>query len=258
MSASMVHAHQGRCGHRPRPGGVEIERWNDVNDASSTKKSAPERYRSNPQRSASALTKLLVSLFAAILIGAAAAALGTGRGAPLIGWDVLTVIFCGWTWAAIWRLDADSTASHANRDNPGHDLADLVLLGAAIASLLAVGMVLFGAGHANGNLKYVQAGFALISVFASWTLIHTVFTLKYARLYYSGRVGGIDFNEKDAPQYSDFAYLSFTIGMTFQVSDTNIQTKQIRRTALRHAWLSFPLGVVIISATINLVSGLAK
>jgi hypothetical protein len=86
----------------------------------------------------------------------------------------------------------------------------------------------------------------------------TVFTLRYARLYYSGQVGGIDFNETDEPDYRDFAYLSFTIGMTFQVSDTNIQSKQIRRTALRHAWLAFPLGVVIIATTINLVAGLAK
>jgi len=118
--------------------------------------------------------------------------------------------------------------------------------------------VLFGAGQADGNLRYIQAGFALLSIFVSWTLIHTVFTLKYARLYYSDEVGGIDFNESDAPEYSDFAYLSFTIGMTFQVSDTDIESKPIRRTALRHAWLSFPLGAVIIAASINLVSGLAK
>jgi uncharacterized membrane protein len=118
--------------------------------------------------------------------------------------------------------------------------------------------VLFVAGHANGNLKYLQAGFALVSVFMSWTLVHTVFTLKYAHLSYSSQVGGIDFNQADPPQHSDFAYLSFPMGMTFQVSDTNIESKQIRRIGLRHAWLSFPLGVGIISASINLVAGLAK
>ena len=95
----------------------------------------------------------------------------------------------------MWRLDAKSTASHAQSENPGRDLADVVLLGAAVASLIAVGVVLFGAGHANGSLKYLQAGLALVSVSVSWTLVHTVFTLKYARLYYSGRAGGIDFNE---------------------------------------------------------------
>ena len=206
----------------------------------------------------SARTKLLVSFGAAIAGGGVAAVAGAGRAAPLIGWDILALIFCGWVWSTVWRLNAESTAVHANREEPSRDLADLVLLGAAIASLIAVGAVLFGAGSASGNLKYAEAGLALFSVFVSWTLVHTVFTLKYARLYYSGTPGGIDFNETDPPDYADFAYLSFTIGMTFQVSDTNIESKQIRRTALRHAWLSFPLGAVIIATSINLVSGLAK
>ncbi len=211
-----------------------------------------------PPALASARTKLLVSLAAAIVGGTAAAVAGAAWAAPLIGWDILAVVFCVWVWATVWRLDAKSTASHAKREDPSFDLADLVVLGAAIASLIAVGVVLAGAGRVTGNLKYLQAGFAVLSVFVSWTLIHTVFTLRYARLYYSGQAGGIDFNETGAPDYRDFAYLSFTIGMTFQVSDTNIQSKQIRRTALRHAWLSFPLGVVIIATSINLVSGLAK
>ena len=212
----------------------------------------------HPRFASSARRKLSVALVAGLVGGVAAAAAGTGRAAPLIGWDVLGVTFCGWVWRTVWPMNARATAEHANRENPGRDLADLILLGAAIASLIAVGLVLFGAGHANGNLKYLEAALALFSVFVSWTLIHTVYTLKYARLYYSGSAGGVDFNEDDDPEYSDFAYLSFTIGMTFQVSDTNIESKQIRRTALRHAWLSFPLGVVIISASINLVSGLAK
>ncbi len=212
----------------------------------------------DPRILTSAQAKLLVSFGAAIAAGAAAAGAGLGRASFLIGWDVLALVFCGWVWSTVWRLDATATASHAKREEPNRDLADLVLLAAAIASLAAVGAVLFRVGSASGNLKYLEAGFALASVFVSWTLVHTVFTLKYARLYYSGEPGGIDFNEADAPQYSDFAYLSFTIGMTFQVSDTNIQSKQIRRTALRHAWLSFPLGAVIIATSINLVSGLAK
>jgi uncharacterized membrane protein len=205
-----------------------------------------------------ARTKLLVSFGAAIVVGAAAAAAGAGRAAPMIGWDILALTYCGWVWSTVWRMDAETTAGHATREEPSRDQADLVLLGAAIASLAAVGAELFGAGSTPGNLKYIEAGLALVSVFVSWTLVHTVFTLKYARLYYSGTPGGIDFNESGLPDYPDFAYLAFTIGMTFQVSDTNIKTKLIRRTALRHAWLSFPLGAVIIAACINLVSGLAK
>jgi uncharacterized membrane protein len=206
----------------------------------------------------SARTKLLVSLGAAIAGGLVAAAAGAGVDALLIGWDILALVFCVWVWQTVWRLSPDATASHARREDPSLDLANLVLLGAAIASLIAVGMVLVGAGGLSGASKYVQAGFALASVFVSWTLVHTVFTLKYARLYYSGKPGGIDFNEADAPDYGDFAYFAFTIGMTFQVSDTDIQSKPIRRLALRHAWMSFPLGAVIIATSINLVAGLAK
>jgi uncharacterized membrane protein len=201
-------------------------------------------------------------LLGACLAGLLAAAVATfwagARVAALIGWDAAAVAFCAWVWIDVWAMDAHATRSHAERDDPGRGWADLIVLGAAIASLIAVGAVLFGAGHAPGNLKYVEAAFALGSIFASWTLVHTVFTLRYARLYYTGGIGGIDFNEDGPPQYSDFAYLAFTIGMTFQVSDTDICDKTIRRMTLRHAWLSFPLGAVIIAASINLVAGLAK
>jgi uncharacterized membrane protein len=206
----------------------------------------------------SARTKLLVSFGAGIAGGAAAALAGADRVAPLVGWDILALVYAAWVWSTVWGLDPESSQAEANREDPSRHLADLVMLGAAIASLIAVGIVLLGVGGASGNAKYMYAGLALVSVFVSWTLVHTVFTLKYARLYYSGTAGGIDFNDTDAPDYHDFAYLAFTIGMTFQVSDTNIQSRQIRQTVLRHAWMSFPLVSVIIATSINLVSGLAK
>src|SRR5579862_9986451 len=137
----------------------------------------------------SARTKLLTAFGAAVAAGTAAGVAGAGRAAPLIGWDILAAVFCGWIWATVWRLDAEATQAYANREEPSRDMTDLVLLGAAIASLIAVGLVLFGAGRASGDLKYIEAGLALISVFESWTLVHTVYTLKYARLYYSGTPG---------------------------------------------------------------------
>ncbi|MGH3272714.1 MAG: DUF1345 domain-containing protein [Streptosporangiaceae bacterium] len=220
--------------------------------------SRPPASRPPTGRSSTARRKLLVSLAAAVAAGVGASTGGAGYAAPLIGWDVLALVFCSWVWLTVWRLDAGPTAGHAQREDPSHGAADLVLLGAAVASLAAVGVVLIGAGNDSALLKYLQAGLTVLSVFASWTLIHTVFTLKYARLYYSGDVGGINFNDPASPDYRDFAYFSFTIGMTFQVSDTSVQSKEIRRTALRHAWLSFPFGVVIIATSINLIAGLAK
>jgi uncharacterized membrane protein len=125
--------------------------------------------------------------------------------------------------------------------------------------------VLFGATNADGSLKFFEAGLAVASVFVTWTTVHTIYTTRYAFLYYEGEPGGIDFNEDkdgpdgvEGPDYRDFAYLAFTVGMTFQVSDTDLKTKAIRRTALHQALVSFPLGTVIIAASINLVSGLAK
>jgi uncharacterized membrane protein len=69
-------------------------------------------------------------------------------------------------------------------------------------------------------------------------------------------VGGTDFNQRERPSYRDFAYLALTVGMTFQVSDTNLQTSQIRSTTLRHALLSFLFGAVILAAAISLIAGL--
>jgi uncharacterized membrane protein len=96
------------------------------------------------------------------------------------------------------------------------------------------------------------------SVALSWTVVQTVFTSHYARLYYSDPVGGIDFNQQAPPRFSDFAYLAFTVGMTFQISDTNLETPTLRAAVLRHALLSYLLGAVILATTINLVSGLLR
>ncbi len=101
----------------------------------------------------------------------------------------------------------------------------------------------------------IITGVAVVSVVLSWAAVHTVFTLRYARLYYSGG-GGIDFHVDERPDFGDFAYVALTIGMTFQVSDTDLTGKRIRMTALRHALLSYLFGVVIVAMTINVVAGL--
>jgi uncharacterized membrane protein len=99
---------------------------------------------------------------------------------------------------------------------------------------------------------------AVGSVVLSWSVVHTVFTLRYAHLYFSPPLGGIDFNQNPHPRYLDFAYVAFTIGMTYQVSDTDLTTETIRAAALRHALLSFLFGTVILATTINVVAGLLK
>lgn len=176
--------------------------------------------------------------------------------APLAGWDVGALIFTGWAWAAIGSFDADRTRAHATREDPGRAATDLLVVAAAVASLAGVGVILALANSASGASQNVLAGFGFASVAVSWFSVHTLFTLRYARLYYTDGDSGIDFNQEQPPRYLDFAYLGFTIGMTFQVSDTDIQTSAIRATALRHALLSFLFGAVVLASTINLIAGL--
>ena len=137
-------------------------------------------------------------------------------------------------------------------------MADVLLTGASLASLLALVLLLLQAAKVSGAIKAVDIGVGLLSVILSWGLVHTLYALRYARAYYADPVGGINFNEQAAPCYADFAYLSFTIGMTFQVSDTNIQTKGIRAMALRQAMLSYVFGTVIIATTINVIASLSQ
>jgi uncharacterized membrane protein len=178
------------------------------------------------------------------------------QAAMLIGWDVGSLFLVGWIWGAIWKLDAEECKSHASREDPGARLTELIVLSAGVAVLAAVGEALIRAANATGATKAYLISLGLLSVALSWGLVQTVFTLRYARSYYAGPVGGIDFNEDDPPTYLDFAYLALTVGMTFQVSDTDLRTKGIRRIALSHALLSYLFGAVILALVINVVSSL--
>jgi uncharacterized membrane protein len=176
--------------------------------------------------------------------------------AILIGWVVTVVSLMAWIWLALWTLDAEETQSHAVREDPSIRLSELIVIGSGVALLAAVALVLVRAGNAVGGTKAYLISLGVLSVALSWALVHTVFTLRYARTFYSEPIGGIDFNEEDPPTYLDFAYLAMTIGMTFQVSDTNLTSKAIRRIALGHALLSYLFGAVIVALVINVVASL--
>lgn len=203
-----------------------------------------------------ARVRLLVATAVGLVV--LVAALPTHRVAPLLGWDAAALTFCIWTWSMVWSMTPEQTAEHSQQESPSRAWTDAILLGAVVTSLLAVGAVLTAAGDQSGGLEYVEAGLAVVSVSLSWVLVHTVYTLRYARLYYQGTPGGVEFTDDEPPQYTDFAYLAFTLGMTFQVSDTVLSNKEFRRAALRHAWFSFPLVTGIVAASVNLAAGLAS
>jgi uncharacterized membrane protein len=199
--------------------------------------------------------KLYIALAAGVVVAVVASFFDVVHHAIIAGWATACLVYVVWVWSTVWRMDAKDTKSHATLEDPGRRVADLVLLIAALASVVAVVWVLVDARSLKGGAQLGVALLAVVSVALSWLLVHTLYTLRYARIYYR-RDGGVDFNQEEPPQYSDFAYLALTLGMTFQVSDTNISSSYLRRTILGHTLLSYVFGTVIVAATVNLVAGL--
>ena len=204
----------------------------------------------------SASTRVALAAIPGVVVGIVLAFFTVAQAAALIGWDVAAATFLVGVWLAIGALEPEATQRRATRLDPSRGLADVLVITAGVAILTAVALALARAGGAHGGTKAYLLAVGLVSVVFSWLSVHTIFTLKYARLYYGDEVGGIDFNEQDGPDYLDFAYLAFTIGMTFQVSDTDLTAKPIRRTALRHALISYLFGAVIVAIVINIVASL--
>jgi len=199
---------------------------------------------------------LAVGSLVGLVVGCVTWAFVTWQAAPLLGWDAAACVFLGWTWRVIGGLDADTTATIAVEDDPSAPVAHAVIIAAGIASLGAVGLVLVRAGQSPGVAKALLVTVGVASVGLSWASVHTVFSLRHARLHYGAEAGGVDFHDGGSPAYGDFAPMAFTIGMTFQVSETDLTATSLRRTALRHALLSFLFGAVILALTIDVVASL--
>lgn len=205
-----------------------------------------------------ARTRLLFSALGGIIIGITTIILGELKYAPLAAWDTAAIIYVVSVLASVIRFDPKQTKQHALAENPGRGTADILLIITSIASLVAVGVLLIDATNASGIEKTLDIALGLASVVVSWSVVHTLYLLEYARLYHGNKSGGIDFNNKTDPQYTDFAYLAFTVGMTFQVSDTQVSDKEIRKALLKHALLAYLFGTVIIATTINTLASLSK
>jgi uncharacterized membrane protein len=178
--------------------------------------------------------------------------------ALLLGWVVIALVYLVWVWLAVRGDDADEIARHAAAIDPDRITTDWLLVVSAVASLVAVGFVLVRATDDHGLGEYAQVGLALVSVVLSWAMVHTVFMLRYARLYYSDDKACITFSKTVKPTYADFAYFSFVIGMTYQVSDTTLNGTTIRKTVLWHSLLAYLFGTVIVASAVSLVSSLVS
>jgi uncharacterized membrane protein len=203
--------------------------------------------------------RTLISLSTGLAAGIVVAVLASPRLMPLVSWTVTVVIVLTWVWRISWPQDSEGTKELAEQEGTTRS-TDVWLLAAAVASLAVVVVALVQSSSQQSATAVASVILSVLSVALSWALVNTVYAFKYARLYYVDEPdqGGIDFKNVAAPTYSDFAYLAFTIGMSFAVSETEPTTTRIRRVALGHALLSYTFGTGVLAVAINLVTNLGQ
>jgi uncharacterized membrane protein len=209
-----------------------------------------------PQRTILAWRRLLICLGGGLLAAGLATVAGVPEIAVLLGWTVAASGLLFWVWRISWPRDAGGTKRLAEEEGRTH-VTDTAVLVAAVASLVAVVEALVRSGTRD-VVGVATVVLAVLVVILSWALVNTVFALKYARRYYSGGDGGIDFGQPEPPAYSDFAYVAFTVGMSFAIADTQVADTSIRKVALGHALLSYLFGTVVIAVAVNLVTNLGQ
>lgn len=201
--------------------------------------------------------RLILSVGAGVVAGVLTGLLVRWDDGVLAGW----IVGCGLYLLVVFLhtrgLSAAETRAHATREDPGWQVADALTTVGVVVGMAAV-VVILVAAHGTGPVDYGVPPLGLGAIIASWLLVQTLYMLRYARLYYREEGRGVDFNQKEEPTYGDFAYLAFTLGMTYQVSDTNLGSRAIRKQALAQALISYLFGAFILAATINIVAGLGS
>ena len=200
------------------------------------------------------MRRVLVSLGTGLVAGGVVWRLGAPELVPLVGWAVAATMALVWVWLISWPKDDLETKRLASQEGDTRSTETGVLI-AAVASLAAVALALLST-DSHTLVATALVILSVVTVAVSWGLVNTVFAFKYVRLYYVDEAGGIDFGTDQPPAYSDFAYLAFTIGMTFGLTDNRMVSRHIRKVALGHALLSYLFNTGILAVAINLVTNL--
>ncbi|WP_280215863.1 DUF1345 domain-containing protein [Nocardia cyriacigeorgica] len=202
----------------------------------------------------SAVGRLVGAVLVGLVIGALVGALTEWPLGVLAGIATADTLFVVVGWFALWPMDAEQTRANARREDFRPVIEELSVVGAASSGLIGIVVILVLGNSGAGELAAVLA---LGGVFMAWAALHLMYAARYAYLFYESPTGGIDFNSDDPPAYRDFLYFSYNLGMTYQVSDTDVSSSRIRAITLRHNLLSYAFGTVILATTINLVVGIA-
>lgn len=203
--------------------------------------------------------KLLLCLLAGIGGYFAAMALGvSGLARWLLGWNVFSLCMIVMSWVTFNITKSNEIRSQVKVQDPKRGIVFVLVLIATIASVLAVALMVF-AKKEGVSVSAFRIPVAIFGMVLSWVLVHTLFALRYAHIYYgndvdnpSNHAGGLEFPGEKRPEYFDFAYFSFVLGMTFQVSDVAITSRPLRTLAMFHGMISFAYNTVMIALVINL------
>ena len=178
----------------------------------------------------------------------------------MIGWDVFSLFMITFSWITFFQVSAGQIRQQAKVQDENRVIIFVLILVATLAGMVAVVILVITKTEAHQESEW-KMPIALAGMLLSWVLIHTIFTLRYAHIFYgnheedpSSHAGGLDFPSEKKPDYLDFAYFSFNVGMTFQVSDVATTTRKLRRLVLLHSFISFIFATIMIALTINVIS----
>lgn len=170
------------------------------------------------------------------------------------------------SWLVMVQATPDTMRHNAKRQDEGRIVILSLILAAACASVFAIGFMLRDTKGTSTSILVLHLVLSVITILGSWLLVHTIFALHYAHSYYQdgdrslaeNKAEGLDFPGDNEPDYWDFLYFSFVIGMTSQVSDVAIESRTMRRLALFHGVLSFFFNTTIVAMSINIIAGLIQ
>ena len=174
-------------------------------------------------------------------------------------WVSFALSFSITSWIVFFKMPVDEIVKKANKEDGSRLFVMVSVIISSFASMFIVLMLISGKSPGHQILSVV---ISVLGIMVSWILVHTIFSFHYAHMYYFKEADdtpsseALEFPGETKPDYIDFAYFAFVIGMTFQVSDVEINSRLVRRTVLAHSLLSFALNTFVVALTINLIAGL--
>ena len=198
--------------------------------------------------------KLIMSVLLGVGVAAALPAGWRFTTKSLVGWDLGVAVYLAIVYWTIARSQASHILQHAKNEDEGRGVILVLTVAAALATLAAI-VAQLGGAQGKTDTEFWQLLLALTTIFLSWTLIHSIFAIHYAHEFYAeDRPGGLNFPGGGKPDYWDFVYFSFVIGMTFQVSDVAVSSRRIRKTVTAHGIVSFLFNVSLIALMVNIAA----